>query len=97
MNKGAPQVSVRECNMRHLNKLLGGLVVVIALLGSYGLAYGLMLEDSRPARTRALLTGRPTYRLQGDAVRILFRPAHRLDRALRPQRWPEVPCASDPR
>ena len=83
--------------MRHANKVLAGLVVVIGLFGGYALAYCAMLDgSSSQARLRQMFTGRPAYRVQTDAVRMVFRPAHRVDRILRPERWPEVPCAGDP-
>lgn len=75
--------------MRHANKILAGLAVVIAALGIYAGAYAALVEfdsvkDFRRRNGRVIA---PAYRIGGDLSRCLFTPAYEVDLLLRPNHW----------
>jgi hypothetical protein len=74
----------------HLAPAIWLLAAIGIYLGAYyALVTPELVEDDGPFRSFILVTGTPQarYRVGGTVTAILFRPAHALDRILRPQQW----------
>ena len=61
------------------------LIAVVALPVGYMGAYYAMVE-----RVFLEYGSTPNYRVEGDAISVLFEPAHWVDRNVRPSYWDEV-------
>jgi hypothetical protein len=68
--------------------LLALLLIPAAYMGSYYalLKAGGNITTWNDVRVHGRRT-HPAYRMEGDFVRAVFRPAHEVDRRLRPKRW----------
>jgi hypothetical protein len=75
--------------MKHINKILAALVVVVMLL--YPAAYSLLVEQDESGRINlnsGVSERLPHYRFGGQPAEILFAPAQQLDqRFIRPGYW----------
>lgn len=65
--------------------IAGILAALLLLFGAYMGAYYGMLAGLEP--TGPWSPPGPRYRTSHEMVRVILRPAHRLDRKLRPNTW----------
>lgn len=65
--------------------IAGILMLVVLYFGSY---YA-MIEPSRPLVVLEgdIVEASPSYRFGGEAAQTFYRPAFKIDRLLRPERW----------
>jgi hypothetical protein len=80
---------------KHLPPIAALLVVLVALLAAYASGYWLLLDHEATARldVHNVLSAvqpqspRSAYRAGGEVAKVLFWPAHQIDRWLRPSYW----------